>query len=157
MTPERAPLIIGIGSPILGDDGVGIHAVRALKEDARLCHLPALELGTAGLSLLDFIEDHDSLIVIDAIRTGAPPGTVHSLCGEDVTQCVHLGSGHDADLPAVLSLGKKLKGAHMPRDILVIAVEAANLTQFSEDLTPEVKAAIPRVLRTIEAAIEALQ
>jgi len=155
-------LIAGIGSTILGDDGIGVYAARQLKErlftkefplaQARLFtdDVDIVELGTAGLSLLDLAEGYDRLIVIDAIKTGAPAGTVHELEGDQVTRAIHLGTGHEADLPTTISLGRKLLGRHMPGRITVVAVEVKNTTVFSEVLTPEVEAAVPDVLEKVQ-------
>ena len=94
------------------------------------------------------------MIVLDAIVTGAPRGTVHVLDGEEVTRAVHLGAGHEADLPTTLSLGRKLMGSHMPKDVAVVAVEAGDLTTFSERLTSQVEAAIPEMVAKVERLLE---
>jgi hydrogenase maturation protease len=142
-------LVVGIGSTIRRDDGIGVRAARQFKERCSSPHVDVIELGTAGLSLLDFIDGYDRLIILDAIITGSPPGTVHELKGEDVTKTVHLGVGHEADLPTSLRLGKQLTG-RMPSDVLVFAVEAGDIQTFSEQLSPEVQDAIPVVLARIE-------
>ncbi len=145
-------LVVGIGSTIRRDDGVGVRAARRFK--ARSSNsVDVIELGTAGLSLLDFVEGFDRLVVIDAIVTGAPPGTVYQLTGEEVTKTVHLGIGHEADLPTALSLGRKLS-RRMPADVVVVAVEAADITTFSEELTPEVASAMPEVQARLERLME---
>jgi len=142
-------LIVGIGSTIRGDDGIGVHAVRRLKSCRLPDHVHTLEVGTGGLALLDFVEGYDRLIIIDAIVTGALAGTVHELRGEEVARTVHLAAGHEADLPTTLALGGELNRS-MPDDVVVVAVEAGNLTTFSECLTPEVEAAIPKVLSKLK-------
>ncbi len=145
-------LVVGIGSTIRRDDGVGVRAARRFK--ARSSNsVDVIELGTAGLSLLDFVEGFDRLVVIDAIVTGAPPGTVYQLTGKEVTKTVHLGIGHEADLPTALSLGRKLS-RRMPADVVVVAVEAADITTFSEELTPEVASAMPEVQARLERLVE---
>jgi hydrogenase maturation protease len=140
-------LVVGIGSTIRRDDGVGVWAARQFKARCPKS-VEVIELGTAGLSLLDFVEGFDRLVIIDAILTGAAPGTVHELTGEEVAKAVHLGVGHEADLPTALSLGQKLS-RHMPSDVVVVAVEAADTTTFSEELTPEVASAIPVVVERV--------
>jgi hydrogenase maturation protease len=147
-------LVAGIGSTIRGDDGVGVHAVRQLKTRSLPDDVDVIELGTAGLALLDLVEGYDRLIVLDAIVTGAPAGTVHVLTGEEAARAVHLGAGHEADLPTTLSLGRKLMGSHMPQNVAVVAVEAGDLTTFSEHLTPEVKASVPDVIARVERLLE---
>ena len=142
-------LVAGIGSTIRGDDGVGAVAARHLESRHPKVRADVIELGTAGLTLLDSIEGYDRLILLDAIITGAPPGTVHELTGKEVASSAHLGAGHEADLPTTLALGRKLS-KHMPGEVIVLAVEARDLNSFSEHLTPEVEAAIPEVLARIE-------
>ena len=67
-------LIVGVGSPILGDDGIGIAAARQCKN---LYHrnkdVDVVEIGTGGLSLLDIVQGYDRLILLDAIISGSPP------------------------------------------------------------------------------------
>jgi hydrogenase maturation protease len=94
------------------------------------------------LGLLDSIKGYDRLILVDAIVTGAMPGTVHQLEGVDVARASHLGPGHDADLPTVLALGQKLAAELMPRDVMVVAVEAADVSTVSVLLTPAVESAV---------------
>jgi len=144
-------LVVGIGSTIRRDDGVGVRAARRFKARSPNS-VDVIELGTAGLSLLDFVEGFDRLVVIDAIVTGAPPGTVYQLTGEEVAKTVHLGIGHEADLPTALSLGQKLS-RHMPADVVVVAIEAGDITTFSEELTPEVASAMPEVQARLESLI----
>ena len=126
---------------------MGVQAARQFK--ARCSNsVEVIELGTAGLSLLDFVEGFDRLVIIDAILTGAAPGTVHELTGEEVAKTVHLGVGHEADLPTAIALGQKLS-RHMPAEVVVVAVEAADITTFSEELTPQVASAIQEVLARV--------
>ena len=82
--------------------------------------------------------------------TGAEPGTVHVLDGADVARASHLGAGHDADLPTVLALGEKLAGDQMPREVIVVAVEAVDVLSVSEHLSPAVEAAISNAVRKVE-------
>jgi len=144
-------LIAGVGSPILGDDGVGIHAIRRLVAGGLPPGVDAVEVGTGGLALLDHVGGYARLIVLDAIVTGAPAGTVHVLEGEQVTHAAHLGADHGADLTTALDLGSKLLDRHMPDKVVVVAVEAENLSRFSETLSPAVEAALPGALATATA------
>ena len=109
------------------------------------------ELGTAGLGLLDSVQGYDRLVLVDAILTGARPGTVHELRGSEIARASHLGPGHDADLPTVLALGEKLTGGSMPRDVIVFAVEASDLTTISTELTPAVAVAVAEAADRIES------
>lgn len=145
-------LVVGIGSTIRRDDGIGIRAARQYKERCSSRLVDVIELGTAGLSLLDFVEGYDRLIILDAIITGSPPGTLHELRGDDVAKSVHLSVGHESDLPTSLQLGELLT-RRMPRHVVVFAVEADDIQTFSEELSPEVQKAIPEVLARVEKVV----
>ena len=78
MDTTREPvLVLGIGNILMCDEGIGVHVVRTLE---RQCPPPpgaaVLDGGTSGMDLLDTVADRDHLIIVDAVRTGDPPGTV---------------------------------------------------------------------------------
>ena len=139
-----------MGSDIRADDGVGLHVVRQLEDRSLSESVDVVELGTAGLGLLDSVRGYDRLILVDAIVTGATPGTVHVLNGADVARASHLGPGHDADLPTVLALGEKLAGDQMPQEVIVVAVEAVDVNTVSTQLTPAVEAAVSEAAMKVE-------
>jgi hydrogenase maturation protease len=143
-------LIVGVGSTILGDDGVGVRLARELVARGVPAGVDVIELGTGGLGLLDHVAGYDRLIVLDAIVTGAPPGTVHVSTDNAIPATLHVGPGHEADLRTTLALGRKLVGSRMPEEVVVLAVEARDARSFSEHLTPEVEAAVPGALRKVE-------
>jgi hydrogenase maturation protease len=124
--------------------------VRQLKQRVVQNDVDIIEIGTAGLSILDYVRGYDRLVLVDAIVSGADPGTVHELWGEEVARASHLGPGHDADLPTVLSLGEKLAGEQMPREVVVVAIEAADVVTISTDLSPQVRAALPEAIAEVE-------
>ena len=70
-------LVLGLGNTLLGDDGAGVHAARRVAElGGRRPGLEFLDGGTLGFTLLPALQDHDRLIVLDAARLDAAPGTV---------------------------------------------------------------------------------
>ena len=136
-------LIVGLGNPVLCDDGVGIHVVRRLREMELPDGVEVVEAGTAGLALLDLISGYDRLIVVDAIDAGLPAGTVKELTLDDLASAapLHLSSSHDANLVAVCELGRTL-GLPIPLDVRIVAIQIADAQTFSEACTPEVAKAI---------------
>jgi len=151
----RRTLVIGLGNPLLRDDSVGLRVIAALKP--RLEGRPDVELAEdyrGGLRLMERMIGFDRALVIDAICSGAPPGTIHRLSPEAVpTQ--HSASPHDLNLPTALELGRQA-GALLPAsaDILIVAVEAVDVTTFGETLTPEVEAAVPLAVQAVLQALE---
>ncbi|MFC2019912.1 hydrogenase maturation protease [Chloroflexota bacterium] len=136
-------LLIGLGNPILGDDGVGIYVVRAVRERYHDGDLSIVEASLAGLDLLDMLDGYDRVIVVDAIQTTAgKAGKIFRLTPADFDAVGHSGSPHDIDFTTALKLGEKL-GMSLPREIVFFGIEAWNVTTFSEECTPRVQEAIP--------------
>jgi hydrogenase maturation protease len=134
-------LVVGLGNPILGDDGVGIRVARAVQAQADAA-VDVLEAPLGGLALAERLEGYDRAILIDAIQTrGGAPGAVYRLTLDDVPS-YHADSAHDASLKAALEL-IRLQGGRVPGEIVIVAVEAVNLFEFGEELTPAVAAAVP--------------
>ena len=139
-------LILGLGNPILGDDGVGPRVVNQLMALFENTDLTFKESCASGLDLLEEITGFDRLIIIDAIQTEAGQvGQVYRLILDDITGSRFSGSPHSVDLATAVELGKKL-GEQVPRRIDIFAVEVAEVNEFSESYTPEVEQAIPLVV-----------
>ena len=78
-------LVLGIGNILLQDEGIGVHVVQDLEAGYRLAPgVEALDGGTSGMDLLDMVADRDHLIVVDAVNTGDPPGTLVVLRDQQV-------------------------------------------------------------------------
>jgi hydrogenase maturation protease len=96
--------VLGIGNLLLGDEGVGIHTIRALRE--RFVFPGGVNIidgGTMGLDLLPFIEGNDLLLIIDAVDFNAEPGTVRVVEGKDVRTFMDMKfSVHQIGLPDML-------------------------------------------------------
>ena len=82
-------LVLGLGNVLLGDDGLGAAALAILERNYRVpVGVKLVDGGTLGLSLLDLIADARHVILVDAVRTEAPPGTLVRLDGADVMDAV---------------------------------------------------------------------
>lgn len=141
-------LVIGLGNPILSDDGVGVHVVRRLR--SRLGKRPGIELAEdcrGGLRLMERMIGYDRALVIDAGRTGRPPGEVRVLSLRSLPT-LHAGSAHDLDLPTALAVGRRA-GAALPdpSGIRFLVIESQDVLSFGEQCTPAVAAAIDRAAR----------
>jgi hydrogenase maturation protease len=145
-------LVLGLGNPILTDDGVGIHLVRALR--ARCGPQDGVDLAEAsvgGLRLLDVLAGYRRVILVDAIQTpDGEPGAVYRLCPDDLRQSLHSGSSHDISLSGALTLGRSL-GMVLPNDddLVIIGVQVEDVLTFGENCTPAVRAAIPQALQMV--------
>lgn len=139
-------LVLGLGNPLLGDDGVGWRVAEALRE--RISD-PSIEIDChagGGLSLMERLIGYDRAIIIDAINTGQhPQGTVECFRLEELPNRVssHLASSHETTLQTALRVGRMM-GAALPNDIRIVAIETQNVYDFSEELSPEVAHAVPQ-------------
>jgi hydrogenase maturation protease len=143
LTRPARTLVLGLGNPLLGDDSVGLRVIQALRP--RLTAWPGVEVDEeccGGLRLMERMVGFERAILIDAMVSGARPGTVRVLAG-DAVPTQHSASAHDANLATALALGRQA-GAALPAtgDIRVVAIEATECQTFSAECTRDVKASI---------------
>lgn len=142
-------LVLGLGNPILGDDGVGIRVLEQLRARFDNVDLTFKESCASGLDLLQEITGYDRLIIIDAIQTKTGRvGHIYRLTMDDFTDSRLSGSPHNIDLAAAVELGKKL-GECIPQQIDIFAIEVADVTDLSERCTPEVEKTIPLAVNMV--------
>lgn len=140
-------LILGIGNPILSDDGVGIIIARKIGEQKS--NLEIIETTEAGLSLLDVAAGYDKLVIIDSIKTGqGKPGDLYKLGLKDLTPRMEFSSSHGIDIASAFELGEKL-GYKMPRSVSIYAIEIKDNTTFAEQCTREIQERIPSIVNQI--------
>jgi len=147
-------LILGLGNPLVGDDSVGLRVIEKLKP--LLANRPDVEVSEdywGGLRLMERMIGFDRAIIIDAMQSGGPPGTVRGLA-PDAISTQRSASAHDVNLPTALEFGRRA-GASLPmnEDILLVGIEAEDILTFSERCTPAVEAAIPTAVEMVIAAI----
>jgi len=142
-------LVLGLGNPILSDDGAGIRVAQEVGKQLNDPQITVSETSAAGLSLLDSIVGYDKVIIIDAIQTKkGQAGQIYRMKSEDFSFAKHFSSPHQTNLVTALELGKML-GLVMPQKITIFAVEAKDIASFSEKCTPEVERAIPKAIKMV--------
>lgn len=149
-------IIIGIGNPVLSDDSVGIKVAHMLARELRSRpDVETRELWAGGLRLMEALDGHERAIIIDAIVSpGGKPGSIYTLNPSDLRQSRNTCCAHDAGLQEALELGTML-GLNLPGQITIWAIEAHDVETFSENLTGDVKRAVPRVVREVMRQIDA--
>lgn len=149
-----ATIVIGMGNPVLSDDSVGL---KVAQQVARRLHaesgVDVRELHAGGLRLMEAMAGYDRAILVDSMVTpGAIPGTIHAPTLDGLFATHNTCSTHDGNLAVALELGK-MAGLRLPSEIEIWAIEAADVTAFSEELTEAVDRAVPlvvdRVLKTL--------
>jgi hydrogenase maturation protease len=138
----HAPIrILGFGSPLMGNDGVGLKVIEALRK-TELEGLECLDIedaGVCGLDLLNLLDDARKVIIVDAILAGSPPGSVHRIEGKDLLNDAEfhpLVSVHDLTITDVLMIGKQVQT--LP-EIVVIGIEiGTRATEITQEISPDV-------------------
>ena len=149
MTGARAKtLVLGLGNLLLADEGVGVHAARALMG----CCLPGAEvqeIGTAILDALPALKEADRLIILDAMQAEGEPGTLYRVPLEECKTSPCIASLHGFDLSRVLALADR---TDIP-EVVVFGIEPARI-EWSMELSPQVEEAIPFLLEAVRQEIE---
>jgi hydrogenase maturation protease len=149
-------VVIGLGNVVLSDDGVGVHAVRRLRECTHLRDgVELIEGGTAGLLLLPHLADARRAIIIDAIDTGAAPGTLVRLAGEDWASIFAIRvSPHDVGLRDLLGAAQ-LSGA-WPQRLVLHGVQPAT-TVVGIELSAPVAGALEQLVSAVATELAGWQ
>ena len=101
------------------------------------------EASVGGLALVDLMADFEKAIIIDAIMTvNGKPGTIYRMSEEAFADTLNTASPHDVNFATALEFGHRM-GMILPQQIDIYAIEAVDVTTFSESCTPEVEHAIP--------------
>lgn len=153
-------IVIGLGNPILSDDGVGWRVAEEVKK--QLPSRPGIHmadkggyvdiefLSLGGISLMESLIGYDRAILIDAIASDQEPGNVILTKLSELPNYsgIHTTSTHDTSLQNALELGKRL-GAKLPDEVLVVGVSTNRSYDFGEKLTPPVQAAVPQAAKIV--------
>ena len=151
-------LVLGMGNPILSDDGVGLLVADRLREGPLPDSVEVVQSEVGGLRLLELVRGFTRVIIIDALRSpaesGRHPGEVYRYEAKDFKGGHRYGSAHSIGLDTALEIGHKL-GYDMPEEVTVFAIEAEDVETFSEELSPLVAAAAERVFELVREEVGA--
>ena len=142
-------LVLGLGNSILSDDAVAFAVVDAVRERVDREDVTVSQASVGGLGLLELVLGYDRVIILDAIQTGlAEPGYIHRLTPGEFRGSLRAASSHDVSFSTALEFGRQLL-KDVPKEIVIIAVEAADVDTFGEELTPAVAAAVPQAVEVV--------
>lgn len=148
-------IVMGVGNDMRGDDGIGLAVVRKATEELA----PMVEsviLDGEPTRMIDAWEAFDAVIIVDAVVTGAVPGTIHRYDisgGDDVPSRADQSSSHALGVGESVALGRALE--RIPKQVVVLGVEGA-VFDDGPDLSPGVAAAIPEAARALHAEVDSL-
>jgi hydrogenase maturation protease len=135
-------VVLGIGNIILSDEAAGVRAVEALERGWLLPqNVTAIDGGTSGMEMIEDLSDIDFLVVLDVVKTGAAPGTLVRISGDEIPVFFRSKlSPHQIALPDVLASLELLDA--LPREIVILGVEFISL-ELGLEMTPTVAEKVP--------------
>lgn len=143
-------LVLGIGNVLMGDEGVGVHAIEYLQRESWPADVELVDGGTGGFHLLDYLSAKEPLVMIDATFDGKPVGTVTTLRPKYARDFPRALSAHDIGLRDLVEAAQ-LTGA-LP-DVHLITVSIGIIRPMEMVLSPMVEAALPAVALAVRAAL----
>jgi len=146
-------LVLGVGNVIMGDEGVGIHALRMLELGPIPDGVRLLDGGTAGINLLEDIQNARVVVMIDATRDGRPAGSIALHRPESVGSLPHGLSAHDLGIKDLFAAAALL--GKMPV-IYLFTVSVETVKPMSLELSPPVAAAVPEVAEAVNELVAGL-
>jgi hydrogenase maturation protease len=143
-------LILGIGNYLMGDEGLGVHAVQQLMQDMEPGLADIVDGGTAGFQLMEYLESYPNVIMIDATLDGKPAGTIQLIKPKFSKDFPSAMSTHDIglkDLVEGLALLGRLPNIHL----FIVSIE--KVQPLTTELSPEIKGVLSEVKnRVVELA-----
>jgi hydrogenase maturation protease len=141
--------LLGLGSILMRDDGVGVHAVKAIQE--RYDAPPELDIvdgGTAGLDLLPFIEGRDRVLFVDTVDFGKEPGFIGELVNDDIPAFFtkDKSSLHHIGLTDVLAMARLLN--ILPEEVCLIGIQPQDI-ELGLELTEVLQGKLDRLVGLI--------
>jgi len=152
MPPPPSILVLGVGNYLLGDEGIGVHAARALSAEPVSQRVTIVDGGTGGFHLLEYLQNYPVVVLIDATMDGATPGTVRITRPRFASDFPRALSAHGIGLRDLIEsavLTGKLPETHL------VTISIGELNEMTTDLSPGVSAAIPRVVSSVKEILAA--
>jgi len=150
-------LVIGLGSPIMSDDAIGLRVAEAV-ERMGLPDVKVEQEAIGGLDIIPLIRGYRNVIIVDAIKTGAyEPGTIIIFCPEDFEPTVANASAHEFNLATAMHIGRQLEPDMMPETVKFIAIEVSDIMTVSESMTGAVESALPEAVDVVVDVIKGFQ
>lgn len=145
-------VVLGIGNILNTDEGIGVHAARALQSKyPDSSNFAVIDGGTLGLNLLPIVDDATHLLILDAVDAGKAPGTLVELAGKDIPLFGGAKlSEHQVTFQEVLGLA--MLRETLPENLYLIGVQPADLS-VGVGLSEVVQAVLPRLIQAVEVVL----
>ena len=149
----KSVLILGIGNVLLGDEGVGVHAINRLRQEKLPEFVELLDGGTGGFHLLAYIEGYSTIIMVDATMDGKSAGSLTLLEPKFARDYPKTLTAHDIGLKDLIESAAIL--GHSPK-VYLIAVTVDSIGKPTMELSEKVNQSIPKILESIGTILDQL-
>lgn len=154
MDAEKKTLVLGLGNVIMGDEGVGVHVVRAIEKHSLPAGVECLDGGTGGFVLLEPLQNADRIILIDAAADGNPAGTVTRTTPRFSRDYPPTLTAHDIGVKDLLDAFYMQGGT---RDVVLYAIAIDPQQPIRMSLSPQCARAAEEAERRILVELETAQ
>ena len=147
---KNKTVVLGLGNPLLADEGIGIEIIEALSADAdKYPGIDFIDAGCGGITLLSYLEQRKKAVIIDCSFMETEPGTMKRFTPEDVTSVKKLSHHtlHDVDIINVIKLAEKINSC--PEEIIIFGIEPKSV-EPQQHLTEPLKQKLPEYIETIK-------
>jgi hydrogenase maturation protease len=148
---RQRSLVLGVGNLLMGDEGVGVAAIRHLEQKGFADQAELVDGGTSGFHLLGLFRNQQHLILIDAATDEHPPGTVSRIKPRYASDFPPTLTAHDIGLKDLLESAALL--GYWP-EVDLITISIGDLGAMTMDLTPCIAAALPQVEMLVKECLE---
>jgi hydrogenase maturation protease len=145
-----SPLVLGIGNFLMGDEGVGVHAIRRLEQEPVDPSVHLLDGGTGGFQLLSLFQEYDPIVMIDATMDERPEGSVTLTTPRYASDFPRTLSAHDIGLRDLLE-SATLVGP-LPR-LFLVTVSISRIQPMTTQLSPSIEASLEEVVSTVRRVL----
>ncbi|MEE9117775.1 MAG: HyaD/HybD family hydrogenase maturation endopeptidase [Calditrichia bacterium] len=153
MYSDNKILILGIGNVLMGDEGVGVHAIKELEKESFPPNVTLLDGGTGGFHLLEYLQEYPTIIMIDATMDNDPAGTIKVIEPKFATDFPKALSAHDIGLRDLIESTAVL--GELPK-MFLITVTIDSIQSMEMDLSPKIEKQIPAVVGKVKEVLDNL-
>ena len=153
MSADIKILILGIGNVLMGDEGIGVHVIKELESETFPKNVALLDGGTGGFHLLEYLQQYNTVIMIDATMDNDPAGTIKVIEPKFATDFPKSLSAHDIGLRDLIETTTLL--SDLPK-MFLITITVDNIQSMEMNLSPEIVKRIPSVVEKVKEILKKL-
>ncbi|MFZ2412280.1 MAG: hydrogenase maturation protease [Candidatus Methanoperedens sp.] len=145
-------VIIGVGNLLMGDDGIGIHVVEALRHEALPSNVAVFSAETRAFDALEYMDGCDKAVIVDAYKKGGAPGSIYRFTfdpASEIDESFNL-SMHDINFIDALRAGRGIY--KLPKEIVILGIEPEVL-ECGLDLSFKLNDAIPNLIEAVKSEL----